>query len=122
MLCAKEIATSKNLAAEVSKDTSATKIAPPRNKIRIRLPPRKRLAEGVQTASTEVPEDTKKHLAKRVSEQTDENTPSTTIVDNEVKAEEVCSKDIGEGQCQEANSNCLITPMSNSTHYLKSLI
>ena len=121
-MCAKEIATSKNLAAEASKDTSARKIAPPGNKIRIRLPPRKRLAEGVQTASTVVAEDTKKHLAKMVSEQTDENTPSTTIVDNKVKAEEVCSKDIGEGQCQEANSNCLITPMSNSTHYLKSLI
>ncbi|KAG2640936.1 uncharacterized protein LOC120666251 [Panicum virgatum] len=115
MLCAKEIATSKNLAAEASKDTSARKIAPPGNKIRIRLPPRKRLAEGVQTMSTVVPEDTKIHPAKKVSEHTDENTPSTTFVDNKVKAEEVCSKDIGEGQCQEANSNCLITTMSNST-------
>ncbi|RLM87092.1 uncharacterized protein C2845_PM04G05910 [Panicum miliaceum] len=115
VLCAKEIPASKNQAAEASKDTSARKIGQPGNKMRIRLPPRKRLAEGVQTASTVVPQDTKNLPAKEVSEHTDDNTPSTTFVDNKVKAEEVCSKDIGEGQCQGANSNSLITTMSNGT-------
>ncbi|PUZ68956.1 hypothetical protein GQ55_2G070100 [Panicum hallii var. hallii] len=115
VLCAKEIPASKNQAAEASKDTSASKIGQPGNKIRIRLPPRKRLAEGVQTASTVVPQDTKNLPAKEVSEHTDDNTPSTTFVDNKVKAEEVCSKDIGEGQCQGANNNSLITTMSNGT-------
>ncbi|TKW31390.1 hypothetical protein SEVIR_2G102700v4 [Setaria viridis] len=113
ILCSKGIPASKNQVAEASKDTNAKKIGPPGNKIRIRL--RKRLAEGVQTTSTVVPEETKNHLAKEVFENTDNDTPSTIFVDTEAKAEEVCSKGTGEGQCQEANSNSLIKTMSKDT-------
>jgi hypothetical protein len=115
MLHAKKMHASRNQAPEVSKDTNAKKIGPPGNKIRIRLPPRKRLAEGVQITSTVVPEDTKNHLAKEVSKHTDNSTPSTNFVDALAKAKEVCSKDTGEEQCQEANSNSLIKTLSKDT-------
>ncbi|OEL33839.1 hypothetical protein BAE44_0005144 [Dichanthelium oligosanthes] len=115
ILCAKEMHGSRNQIAEASKDTSSRKVGPPGNKIRIRLPPRKRLAECVQTTSTAVPEDTKNQPAKEVSAHTENNTPRTTFVDTKVKAKEVCSKATGEGQCQEANINGLIKTMSKDT-------
>ncbi|KAF8731733.1 hypothetical protein HU200_015664 [Digitaria exilis] len=113
---AKEMPASTDQAAEASKDTGVRTIGSLGNKIRIRLPPRKRLAEGTQTQtmSTVGPDDTKNHLAE-VSEHTDNNTPSTTLVDTKVKAEEVCSKAAGVGQCEEANSNILIKTMSKDT-------
>jgi hypothetical protein len=116
---------SENQAAEARMDTSARKIGPTGNKIRIRLPLplRKRLAEGLQTMSTGLPEDMKKHAAKEVLEYTDDTAKKTTFIGTELKIEKeppsiklstdgnlkTMSKD---GLCEQANSNSLCKTMS----------
>lgn len=94
IFCANEMSASENQAVEARMDTSVRKIGPTGNKIRIRLPLplRKRLAEGLQTMSTGLPEDTKKHAAKEVPEYTNDTTENTTFIDTELKIEKVSTK------------------------------
>ncbi|CAN6171573.1 unnamed protein product [Urochloa humidicola] len=80
MLCAKEIPVSKNQAAEASKGTSARKIGPTGNKIRIRLPPRK--ATGGQC-----PEANSKSVITDVSKDTLPELNLTTATEVQVEEE-----------------------------------
>ncbi|WVZ62581.1 hypothetical protein U9M48_012317 [Paspalum notatum var. saurae] len=98
--------------SEARMDIGVKKIGSLGNKIRIRLPPRKRLSEGVQIMSTGVPEDTKNYPAKEVAEHTDNSSESTTFVNTKLKMEEVSAKPPGEGHYEEANSNSLCKTMS----------
>ncbi|KAJ1288777.1 hypothetical protein BS78_02G114000 [Paspalum vaginatum] len=93
-------------------DIGVRKIGSLGNKIRIRLPPRKRLSEGVQIMSTGIPEDTKNYPAKEVPEHTDNSSESTAFVNTILKMEEVSAKTPGEGHYEEANSNSLHKTMS----------
>ncbi|CAD6226120.1 unnamed protein product [Miscanthus lutarioriparius] len=121
---------SENQAAEARRDTSSRKIGPTGNKIRIRLPLplRKRLAEGLQTISTGLPEDTKKHAAKEESEYTDDTVENTTFIDTKLKIEKASTKPPSiklsadgnlktmskDGLCEQANSNSLCKTMSKA--------
>lgn len=122
---------SENQATEARMDTSVRKIGPTGNKIRIRLPLplRKRLAEGLQTMSTGLPEDTRKHPAKEVPEYIDDTAENTTFIDTELKIEKVSTKAPSiklstdgnletmskDRLCEQANSNNLCKTMSKDT-------
>jgi hypothetical protein len=127
IFCANEMSASENQAAEARMDKSAMKIGPTGNKIRIRLPLslRKRLAEGLQTMSTGLPEDTTKHAAKEVPEYTDDTAKANFIVPDlnltiaagtQDKRESICP--VRKGSCEERHTDIMsngLPPDSSET-------
>uniref|UniRef100_A0A0E0LJ25 RRM domain-containing protein n=1 Tax=Oryza punctata TaxID=4537 RepID=A0A0E0LJ25_ORYPU len=69
---------SENQAAEASKGNDE-KMDPPKMKIRIRLPPRKRLSNGLLKANVEGPDDRNNAQSSRVPEQTKSKIPSKNL-------------------------------------------
>ncbi|KAL6897303.1 hypothetical protein ACP4OV_006999 [Aristida adscensionis] len=101
------MSSSENQAAEASEDTNVMRIGPPGNRIRIRLPPRKRLSggprgniirislpprkrlsDGLNTLSLGATEDGNSRPGIGVSEQSNNNTESTNFITETVKVEE----------------------------------
>jgi hypothetical protein len=82
-------------ANEASKDTNVKKIEQSGLRIRIRIPPRKRLSDGTQIRSTGVSEDSQNLIAKNLPEQTDNNTQITICTAAKVKAGEASSNPPG---------------------------
>ncbi|KAL6639637.1 hypothetical protein ACP70R_023367 [Stipagrostis hirtigluma subsp. patula] len=103
---------SENQAAETSKDTSFMKIGPPGNRIRIRLPPRKRLSDGLHTLSMGVPDDGKDLPGDKVPEQINNSTENTNLRTTAVKVEKASSDPPEEGLFKEGSSSNLSKMLS----------
>lgn len=116
---AEEMSASENQAVETSKDTDERKADPPRNKIRIRLIPRKRLSNGLLAPGKKVPEDTNNTRSKKVPEQTSKKTTSENLTTAAVQGE-ASSNCPRKGLCNEANSNTLKTLPAEFDSYTSS--
>ncbi|KAF0906247.1 hypothetical protein E2562_009251 [Oryza meyeriana var. granulata] len=94
---------SENQAAEASKGTDDRKVDPPRIKIHIRLPPRKRLSNGLITEKKEAPSDTNNAQSCRVPSQTKIKIArkKLTITAAQSHASSISSRVL----CNEANNN-----------------
>uniref|UniRef100_A0A0E0Q6B1 RRM domain-containing protein n=1 Tax=Oryza rufipogon TaxID=4529 RepID=A0A0E0Q6B1_ORYRU len=78
IFCSKEMSASENQAAEASKGDDE-KMDPPKMKIRIRLPPRKRLSNGLLKADMDGPDDRNNAQSSGVPVQTKSTIPSKQL-------------------------------------------
>ncbi|XP_040381814.1 uncharacterized protein LOC102720619 [Oryza brachyantha] len=103
IFCAEEMSSFENQATEATKVTDDMKMDPPRIKIRIRLPPRKRLTNSLLTDKKEAPDDTSNAPSNRVPAQTKIKIPRKKLTLTAVQHD--ASSISTRGLCNEGNNN-----------------